>query len=151
MPLHNGFQLRTTFSVQFYEQIDGCWVQIRDIPATAHDAVGNLLSNLKTMQFFLQYVVSIVKKNVVWLNGQLHFDIETRGVIPHYRDPDYYCYRQFVDKVAYLETLPGACFSHFDNRRTRFRFSDITVDVLQFAPKQIYLPLEEGANFIDVE
>lgn len=151
MPLHNAFQLRTTFSVQFYEKLDGCRVQIRDIPAVTHDEVGHLLSNLKTMQFFLQYVVSIVKKNVVWSNGQLHFDIETRGIIPHYRDPDYYCYRQFVDKVAYLETLPGACFCNFDNRHVHFRFSDITVDVLQVASKQIYIPLEEGAKYIDEE
>jgi hypothetical protein len=150
MPLHNAFELRTTFAIQFYEQIDGCSVQVRDIPAVTYDEVGNLLSNLKTMQFFLQYVVSVIKKNIVWLNGQLYFDIQIRGVIPHYRDPDNYCYRQFVDRVAYLETLPGACFSNFDNRHVRFRFSNITVDVLKVASRQIFIPLEEGAGYIDV-
>lgn len=142
MPMVVPFTIRTTFSIHFYEQVDGCWIETYDIPGNICDEVSQMFTNFGILKYFLEYVSFIVKKSVKWTGKSLKFEIDTYGEIHHFRDPEYYCYRHLVDTIDFHERTPTECLCNINGRLLRFRFSDVDVKLLYESEKQKYIPLE---------
>lgn len=142
MPLLTCFRSKVTFAIQFYENIDGCWIHTQNIPASTCDDVSQLFTKLHMIRHLLEYVSCITRKQITWTGDSLQFELEIYGEIPHYRDPEYYCYRHFVDTVDHHEVTPGDCQCYVPDKLFKYRFSDINVNVLKIYPEQKYVPLE---------
>lgn len=142
MPFVVPFKLRTKFTVQFYEKLGGCWIQTADVPPTSYDQVAQLLTRFDIVEYMLEYVSHITKKTVTWTGDSLQFELETLGLMPHYRDPELYSSWHLKNTIEYHESQPKECQCILNGRQLRFRFSDPDVSLIKFAPhQQRYVPL----------
>lgn len=142
MTIHYRFTLRTQFNVHFYQKIDGLWIEMTEnVPSVIQDAVITLFTNTVILKRLLEYVTTVLKRSVAWENGGLCFDIFTRGSVPHYRDPDYYCYRKFVDTLDEYESNPINTTLILNDKEYMYRVSKKQVDLMSIG-KAHDIPLD---------